>query len=117
METEPAYQWPGTPDPSLSIPTPCEQHRSDLGSRSVYYGGKLYCKETSISKECQEIKRVLEKEAVNYFGLHHSIPYGDLLAGIFHRVVAKVLKLSMERSRDKNGLPVADLPEPSPKRR
>lgn len=36
MEIKPVYQWPGTPDPSLSKPTPCEQHRSDPGNRSFF---------------------------------------------------------------------------------
>src|SRR5208337_3223392 len=33
-------------------------------------GWKLYCKETSVSKKCQAIKCDLEKQVVNYFGLH-----------------------------------------------
>ena len=61
MEIKPVYLWPGMPNPSPSNPAPCEQHRSDPGNRSFIEGGKLYCKETSVSKKCQELKYNLEK--------------------------------------------------------
>lgn len=55
MEMKPVDQWPGTPDPSLSIPTPCEQHRSDLEIRSFFgwiaaLSGNIHRKKMSRNK-------------------------------------------------------------------